>query len=345
MTKKPTDLVHTPRAGAISVGPKRGSRGAPKDSPAHAYLQSLSPSGRPAMLSSLDVIAGMLDRSSDAYTFPWHLLNAIHVKVLTQRLKEQYAPRSVNRMIAAVRGVLNVAWEAGLMTTDVKARLQSALASVSTSSLPPAGRTLEVDEVQTLIHTAMNRGDQRGLRDAAIVTVLYAGGIRRAEAVGIDLEHYKALKDGTVELDVTGKGRKQRMAYLSAPYRPGFDPWIERRRSSLAASSLAVEGPLFTRFHRSSCTGNRLGLVGMNHALRDLRLEAKVDAFTPHDLRRSFGTHLLDAGADILMVQKLMGHANLSTTAIYDRRGEVGKKKAIDMLPTITFPTPKKGQP
>lgn len=339
--KKTTDLVHKPRAGELAGTPKRGDRGAPKDSYAYAYLQSLAPSGRPSMLSGLDVIAGMLDRTTDAYTFPWHRLNAIHVKVLSQRLADKYKPRSVNRMVAAVRGVLNVAWEAGHLDTETKARLQSALKSASTSSLPPAGRTLEVEEVQTLITTALGRGDLRGLRDAALVTVLYAGGIRRTEAVGLDIGHYKVLRDQRVELDVTGKGKKQRMAYLSAPYRPGFDPWCVKRIMTGNDDS-----PIFTRFHRSSCTGHRLGHVGLNTALRELRLEAKVDPFTPHDLRRSFGTHLLDAGADILMVQQLMGHAHLSTTAIYDRRGEAGKKKAIDMLPTITFITnPTKGTP
>lgn len=336
MAKGRTDLVRVPGRTEIVVGPKRGSRRAPANSPAFAYLQSLAPSGRPAMLSGLDVVAGMLDRSSDAYTFPWHLLNAVHVKIVRACLAETYALRSINRMMAAIRGVLTVAWEADLLTTDARARLFSALKAVPTASLPPGGRTLDLAEVQTLVRTALQRGDLRGTRDAALVTVLYAAGVRRAEACGMDVSHYSHNGNhAEAAIDVTGKGSRQRLVYLAAAYRPGFEPWLAHRRGRDPAAS----SPVFTRFHRSTDTGRRLGLVGLNTALRDLRVEAKIDAFTPHDLRRSFATHLLDAGADILMVQKLMGHAQLSTTGIYDRRGEVGKKKAIGMLPVITFTT------
>lgn len=334
MTRKPptsTSLARIPRK-AIVIGPKRGARDAPAGSAANAYIQSLASSGRPSMLSGLDVVAGMLDRASDAYSFPWHRLNAAHVKVVRAKLVETYAPRSVNRMVAGIRGVLRAAWQMRLLDIEDRARLDDALESIPTAALPPSGRTLDLGEVQALIHTALGREDLRGQRDAALITVLYAAGVRRIEACGIDVDHCNG-KPKEIELDITGKGKRQRFVYIPAPYRPGFEPWLDYRRDA------AKDGPVFTRFHRSKDTGGRLGLVGLNDALGDLRREAKVDDFTPHDLRRSFGTHLLAAGADILMVQKLMGHAQLSTTSIYDRRGEVGKKKAIEFLPTIEFPT------
>lgn len=335
--KPPTQLVHAPRvAEGIVVGAKRGARDRviPPGAPAHAYIESLAESARPSMRSGLDVVANMLDRSKDCYTFPWGLLNAQMVAAVVPRLKERYAARSVNRMISAVRGVLRACWESGTITPDQQARLYSRLETISTAALPPAGRTLEIEEVQQLMDTAIGRDDLRGLRDAALLTVLYAGGARRAEACGLDVAHYRVSKEFG-ELDVTGKGKRQRMTYIATEYRPGLEPWHGHRQGKGDAA------PLFTRFYRSTDTDHRLGEVGLNNALRDLRVAARVEPFTPHDLRRSFGTHLLDAGADILMVQNLMGHANLSTTAIYDRRGERGKRKAVDHLPKIKIPTRK----
>lgn len=336
MKNNRTELVHTPRGGAITTTARRGrkNRQIPTKSPAHAYVESLATSARPSMLSGLDVVAGMLDRTHDAYSFPWHALNGAHCQALRARLIEKYAPRSVNRMIAAVRGTLRSAWQMELISTDIRERLLDALPAVSTTSLPPSGRTLELEEVQKLIATAFSRNSHRGRRDAALVTMLYACGARREEAVGLDCRHYDGKPDDAI-VDVTGKGRKQRFVYLIADYRPGVEPWLEHRRAA------GMAAPLFTRINRGKDTGRRLGVAGVNDALDDLRIEAKIDKFTPHDLRRSFGTHLMDAGADILMVQKLMGHAQLSTTSIYDRRGEVGKKKAAKFLPRISFP---KGQ-
>lgn len=327
------DLVHKPRGGELTTGPRRGRKGRtiPKQSPAHAYIESLAPSGRPSMLSRLDVVAGMLDRTTDAYTFPWHALNAAHCQAVRARLKEKYAARSVNAALMAIRGTLHAAWEMELITTDQRERMYSALTAVSTASLPPSGRSLELEEVQALISTAFGSGSLRGKRDAAIVTVLYATGARREELVALDVFHYNGKHDDAM-LDITkGKGGKQRFVYLIADYRAGFEPWHAHRTAAGA-------GSLFTRFHGDKDTGRRLSVRGVNDVLDDLRIAAKIDKFTPHDLRRSFGTHLLDAGADILMVQQLMGHAQLSTTSIYDRRGEKGKKKAIQHLPRLSFP-------
>jgi site-specific recombinase XerD len=87
--------------------------------------------------------------------------------------------------------------------------------------------------------------------------------------------------------------------------------------------------------HGAGPTMKRITRKGVDHALEALRKRAQVADFDPHDLRRSFGTLLLESDADLLMVQQLMGHANPATTAIYDRRGEVGKRKAAEKMPVV----------
>lgn len=321
-----TTLIHKPRAGELAERPP------PSRHPVVLYLSKLAPTSVKSMKSGLNSVARMVNKSATCMTLPWHEMRREHAAAIRSVMVETWAPRTINKTLSAVRGVLHEVWALGDIDHDTYQRVRSTLKNVHATDLPPAGRTLPTEEIAKLYEACSAKGGELGMRDAALITVLYAAGLRREEACSLNVGHYDSK---TAALRVKGKGKKSRTAYLPDAYRQGIEPWLEHRRKQDAEH-------LFPRFRLNSAeAGRRLGKDGVNHILRELHERAGVEKFTPHDLRRSFATHLLDNDADILMVQKLMGHSQLSTTAIYDRRGEKGKQKAITKLPPITFPTTK----
>lgn len=324
--RRPTALVHRPRNQETRAIDRVAAANVHAQ-PVAIYLASLAPAGRPSMLSGLHAVADLVKRGATAYTLPWADLRYEHLQALRAVLIDEYSPRTVNRMLAAVRGVLKAAWNLRQMSTDNYHRAVQ-VKSVKTSSLPPSGRALEVPELEELFAASSKLPTAQATRGCALLSVLYAGGLRRQEVSGLDVADYAPR---TGELRVHGKGAKTRLVYIAPPYRPFMLSLIAERPGT---------APMFVRFNRFGATKGRLGKKGVAHALDDIRTQAGVAKFSPHDLRRSFGTHLLDAGADILMVQDLMGHADLKTTKIYDRRGETGKRAATEFLPTLKLRYP-----
>jgi site-specific recombinase XerD len=162
----------------------------------------------------------------------------------------------------------------------------------------------------------------RAVRDAALLALLYGSGLRRAEAVALDLADYDQ-QAGT--LRVRGKGNKERLAHLSDGAAAALDGWLAVRG--------AWAGPLFVSINKGGALQQRrLSGQGILHIGRQRQRAAGIGAFSPHDLRRTFIGDLLDAGADLSTVQQLAGHAQIQTTARYDRRGEATKKKAAKLL-------------
>jgi len=159
-------------------------------------------------------------------------------------------------------------------------------------------------------------------RDAAILALLYGSGLRRAEAVGLEVADYDRVA-GT--LKVRGKGNKERLAHLGDASQAALEAWLAVRGWAAGALFVAIN------------KGGKLGKKGMSgqamlYIARRRTVQASVAAFSPHDLRRTFIGDLLDAGADLSTVQQLAGHAQIQTTARYDRRGEATKKRAAKLL-------------
>jgi site-specific recombinase XerD len=124
---------------------------------------------------------------------------------------------------------------------------------------------------------------------------------------------------------VRGKGNKQRLAHLSEGAAAALDQWLVVRGE--------WAGPLFVAINKGGVLGHRrLSGQGILHIGRQRQRAAGITPFSPHDLRRTFIGDLLDAGADLSTVQQLAGHAQIGTTARYDRRGEAVKKKAARLL-------------
>jgi site-specific recombinase XerD len=274
------------------------------------------------MHEALDTIARLLTNGQfDHATLDWSALRYQHTGAVRAKLAELYAPATVNKQLSALRGVLKECVRLGHMTAEDHARATD-LQAVKGSTLP-RGRALASGELRALFTACADDKTPAGARDSALLAVLYGGGIRRAEAVALDVGQYDPE---TQQLTIrAGKGNKDRIAYATNGSAQALSAWLNVRGRE--------PGPLFIPINKSG----RLIVQHMTPQavlliLRKRGKEAKVAAFSPHDLRRSFISDLLDAGADITTVQHLAGHSNVTTTARYDRRGEAAKKKAAELL-------------
>ncbi|WP_437958573.1 tyrosine-type recombinase/integrase [Sorangium sp. So ce119] len=287
------------------------------------YLASLTTEkGRRAMRGALDAIAAELgagsERELDADTVPWHLLRYQHTQAVRAALvAARYAPATVNRMLAALRGVLREARRLGLMSAedcvaacDLKAARGERL---------PSGRALSRAEVLALLEVC-DRRTRAGARNAALVSLLYGCGLRRAEAVALDCEDYAAG-----ELKVRGKGGKERKAFVGGAA-GALDAWLAAR-SHVDAPALFLPVDRLDRVQ-----ARRLTDQAVFDILKRLAVAAGVEGLTPHNMRRTFITELLDRGADPITVQRMAGHAQVTTTQKYDRRGEDVQRRAADLL-------------
>ncbi|WP_197677339.1 site-specific tyrosine recombinase XerD [Friedmanniella luteola] len=216
------------------------------------------------------------------------------------------APASVARAVVAVRSLHRFAVDEGVSATDPAAEVRP----------PTPGRrlpkALRVDQVQALL-AAPPLDTPAGLRDAALLEVLYGTGTRISEAVGLDVDEVtRALDDPHAGLRVLGKGRKERLVPLGSYARAAVTAYLVRGRPVLAArgtgSAALFLGARGARLSRQS------GWAVLQRAAEQAGLGTEV---SPHTLRHSFATHLLDGGADVRVVQELLGHASVTTTQIY----------------------------
>jgi site-specific recombinase XerD len=290
--------------------------------PVLVYLGRLTAKSRRTMQYALDKMAGEVTRGQcDAMALDWTAMRYPHTAALRAILAEKMAPASVNLFLAALRGVLKECWRLGYTSADDFQRAAD-LPPVRGTSLPP-GRALSMGELRILFDHCAEDTRPAGARDAAMLAVLYGAGLRRSELVSLDLADFNPE---TTEIRVRrGKGRKARMCYAPAGCVLAVKQWLEFRGTD--------HGPLFCPINRGGrITLRRLTDQAVMYVLMQRGQSCKVEHFSPHDLRRTFIGDLLDAGADISTVQQMAGHANVQTTARYDRRGEATRKKAAELL-------------
>jgi integrase/recombinase XerD len=212
------------------------------------------------------------------------------------------AASSAARTIVAVRGLHRFAAREGLVAVD---------AAVAVKPPTPARRlpkALPVEDVESLIAAA---GDDspRGLRDRALLELLYASGARISEAVGLDVDD---VPDGSDAVLLHGKGDKDRMVPLGRMAVQALSGYLVRGRPALVAAGRGTPA-LFV-----NARGGRLTRQSAWTVLRQAATRAGISAeVSPHTLRHSFATHLLDGGADVRVVQELLGHASVTTTQLY----------------------------
>lgn len=175
-------------------------------------------------------------------------------------------------------------------------------------------KALSLDQVTTLIDASWNEFDVLSLRDRALLELLYGTGGRVSEIVGLDLGDISSMEsDGDLVsiLKLTGKGSKERLVPLGSFAKKALDDYLVRCR------------PLLTRGKSSSALflnqrGSRLSRVSAWNTVKESAQKAGLEELvSPHVFRHSYATHLLDGGADIRVVQELLGHASVTTTQIY----------------------------
>jgi integrase/recombinase XerD len=210
---------------------------------------------------------------------------------------------SAARAVVALRGLHRFAVREGVVCDDASAAVRP---PTPAKRLPKA---LPVSEVTRLLEAAGARGTALALRDRALLELLYGTGARISEVVGLDLDDLD-LDSASVRL--FGKGGKQRVVPVGSFAREAVSAYLVRARPQLAAAGAGGPGVFL------NARGGRLSRQSAWTVLRSVAQQAGVAAVvSPHTLRHSFATHLLDGGADVRVVQELLGHASVTTTQIY----------------------------
>ena len=291
--------------------------------PARVYLSQLNTdSGRRTMLQALETIARLVSGGrATVDSLDWGGLRFQHTAAIRAALAREYKPATANKMLSALRGALKAAWLLGQMTAENYQRAAD-VRGVRGETLP-SGRAATRGELGAIMDACANDATPGGARDGALLAVLYGSGARRAEAVALDLADYDA---STGRLLLRGKGGKERAVFATNGAKDALADW-------LAVRGLEA-GPLFLPVNKGGriMHGRRMTSQAVYNALAKRCQQAGVNELSPHDLRRTFVGDLLDAGADIATVQRLAGHANVQTTARYDRRPEAARRKAAELL-------------
>ena len=232
-----------------------------------------------------------------------------HVLAFLGRLREgdpghqPLAPSSAARTVVAVRGFHRFAVLEELSTVDPAAAVRP---PTPPRRLP---KSLRIDQVEALLAAAGEGRTPKELRDRALLELLYGTGARISEAVGLDVDDHDQ-QEGALRL--RGKGGKERVVPVGRFASEAIDAYLVRGRPALTARGDGSSA-LFV-----NSRGGRLSRQSAWTVLRTSAERAKISGdVSPHTLRHSFATHLLDGGADVRVVQELLGHASVTTTQIY----------------------------
>lgn len=212
------------------------------------------------------------------------------------------ARATLSRGAAAARAFTAWASREGLLAVDVGQRLA---ARATRRSLP---RVLRADEAETLMSAPSgDRSDPMALRDRLLLELLYATGVRVGELCALDVSD---VDQARMVLRVLGKGAKERSVPYGVPARVALDDWLRIGRARVAHRDSGDALLLGAR-------GRRLQSAQARRVIANYTLAVGLPPISPHGLRHSAATHLVEGGADLRVVQELLGHASLSSTQIY----------------------------
>lgn len=231
------------------------------------------------------------------------------------------SPASINQAMSALKKLAFEMSENGILDHNTYTSIENIPGQKYTPLL--AGRHISQEEIEALLKSCQLDDSVFGVRDAAIIAMLYITGMRRSEVVNLDLANIN-LEESKVEIRAA-KGKKDRISYLTNEVVLAIREWLIIRGEA--------EGALFCRIYKAGkLSYKRLTSQAIHYIVGNRERQAGLDQLTPHDLRRTIISDLLDAGEDIAVVARIVGHADVNTTARYDRRPERAMQEAIQKI-------------
>jgi site-specific recombinase XerD len=288
--------------------------------PVDVYVSGKSPHTRRMVRSHMDKVAKLFGYAGYRQA-PWAALRFHHVQQLIGVLNESgLAPKTVNAILSAIRGTAKAAFNLYQLAGDDLQRIMNV--GLVRGTRLKRGRIVPAGELSSLVNACLEDKGPAGIRDIALIGVLYICGLRRAEAVSLRVSD---LNIGEKALRVLGKGNKERRVFPDAGTLAACADWLTARGRH--------EGALFNRVLK----GGRIVPGPLTdqavYVMLDKRWrQAGVPPLAPHDFRRTFISTLLSKGVDMLTVQRMAGHCDPRTTSGYDLRPESEMRAAAALL-------------
>lgn len=297
--------------------------------PAAVYIGSLGSEGsrrtmKDALRVAVEFFTGEVvereQRDAQILRFPWQSLRYQHVQRLRSELGSRYAPASANKMLTAVKQVINEARKLGLVSADEAMRATKDVKRVKGERVSK-GRALSSTEIAALLAATDKAPPEIAARDRFMLKLLLYSGLRRQEAAELTLG---SVADGAVRM--VGKGNKERVVPMNESLRASLDEWLRVRGRGA--------GPLLFKATKEGrlLRGKTLTGATIFARVRRLAATAGIKTFGPHDCRRTFATTLLARGVPIETVSRLMGHSDIATTQKYNMQGAEAAKAAVEKL-------------
>lgn len=289
---------------------------------AELYIKSLqSNKSKILMASRLNIISKMMCQHKDFIKTDWSTLTyEIALNILEKLKNKNKSPSTINSYLSAIKGTAKQAWKLKNIKTSTYLWINE-IAHIKGNRISE-GRSLEIEEIKKLINACEKCCNNKGKRDAAIIALTYGAGLRRDETVKLKIKDYDKY---TGTIIIKGKGNKERKNKINKSIKKILDEYIELKKSNCEF--------LFQRINNNECINKRLSGDGIYQIIKKRYKQAGIKKLSPHDLRRTYATKLLENGEDLFIVQELMGHSDVNTTKRYDKRADIFKDNAAQSLP------------